>query len=308
MKLFPSLIRGFVFGLAGLAGLAVAATTYRSIQLSQDTTGLYTVDSDHNLNLNGATITTGGLTSTGALTGTSATFSTGLVGTTTNDSAATGYVGEYKTSGLCAGSASTATVTITIAAPGVITDTGHGITGACPVVLTTTGALPTGLTASTTYWVVPSSITANTYSLATTVANALAGTMITTSGTQSGTQTRTSGNPLTSTSAANITGVALTAGDWDCGGVGFRTLAASTSVTKMITGVNTTSATQPTEGSDAGVYFSTAANVMGANTDFGVGPSRVSLSAAGNVYLVATDTFTVSTNIAGGTLSCRRIR
>jgi hypothetical protein len=171
-KLFPSIIRGFCFGLAALAGLAIAQTTYRGIQLSQDTNALYTVDTNYDLSLNGH-----------GITGTTATFTTGYVGATSNNNAATGYIGEIQTSGICAGTASTATVTITIAAPGVITDTAHGITGACPIQLTTSGALPTGLTASTTYWVVPSSITDNTYTLATTVANALAGTAITTTGT-----------------------------------------------------------------------------------------------------------------------------
>jgi hypothetical protein len=79
------------------------------------------------------------------------------------------------------------TVTISIASPGVVTLNSHGLaTGDC-IELTTTGALPTGLTANTNYFVVYND--ANSFWLATTLANAIAGTKINTSGSQSGTHT-----------------------------------------------------------------------------------------------------------------------
>ena len=46
-----------------------------------------------------------------------------------------------------------ATVTISNATPGVVTWTGHDLDVNTPVVFSTTGALPTGLTAGTTYYV-----------------------------------------------------------------------------------------------------------------------------------------------------------
>lgn len=217
--------------------------------------------------------------------------------------------GDFVTTGICPGTASTATVTITIAVPGVITDTAHGITGACPVVFTTSGALPTGITSGTTYWVSPSSITTNTYSISTTVANALAGTLITTTGSQSGTQTRTSGSTLSTGAAANITGLSLTQGDWDCRATKASVLAASTSVTIMSGSISQTSATAGTRGGNGINLISTAANVMGVGgQDINIGPARQLLSATTNVFLVAQDTFTVSTNVAYGNLTCRRMR
>ncbi len=75
--------------------------------------------------------------------------------------------------------------TMTLATPGVLTLTGHGFATGDAVYLTTTGALPTGLSANTRYFVVR--IDANTFSLATTYANAIANTRIATSGSQSGT-------------------------------------------------------------------------------------------------------------------------
>lgn len=227
-------------------------------------------------------------------------------GTTTNDSAAAGNVGEVKSS-TCPGAATTATVTITIAAPGVITWTAHGFTTACPVVFTTSGSLPTGITSGTVYYVVPSSVTANTFTIATTLANALAGTQITTIGSQSGTQTGTAGAALASTTALGVTGLALTAGDWDCAGFLVRGLTGSTSITLLKSSIGTSIADATAQDGTMNI-FSTAANVMGADTTQIVGPVRVSIASTTNYYLVANDTFSASTNKAYGTLRCRRMR
>jgi microcystin-dependent protein len=79
-------------------------------------------------------------------------------------------------------------VTISIATPGVVTRTAHGLYTGQMVYFTTTGALPSGLTAATVaYYVIR--VDANTFRLATSQANANLGTAITTSGTQSGTHT-----------------------------------------------------------------------------------------------------------------------
>lgn len=75
--------------------------------------------------------------------------------------------------------------TVTLATPGVFTLTAHGLNVGDQVYLTTTGALPTGLTANTLYYVATGT-TANTFNLSTTRANAYAGTKIATSTSQSG--------------------------------------------------------------------------------------------------------------------------
>jgi microcystin-dependent protein len=81
------------------------------------------------------------------------------------------------------------TFTVTIATPGVFTLNSHNMVTGSQVYLTTTGALPTGLTANTNYFIVNTGT--NTFNLATTFANAIATTpvVIATSGTQSGTHT-----------------------------------------------------------------------------------------------------------------------
>ena len=81
----------------------------------------------------------------------------------------------------------TATVTITIATPGVVSWVAHGLENGQRIQLTTTGALPTGLTASTTYFVAGKGT--DDFKLATSLANAAAGTYIATSGSQSGVHT-----------------------------------------------------------------------------------------------------------------------
>lgn len=77
------------------------------------------------------------------------------------------------------------TATVSVATPGVVTQTGHGALANDPMKFTTTGALPTGLTAGTKYYVVGASITANTYQLSL----APGGAAINTTGTQSGVHT-----------------------------------------------------------------------------------------------------------------------
>jgi hypothetical protein len=75
--------------------------------------------------------------------------------------------------------------TISIASPGVVTRAAHArSTGDC-IELTTTGALPTGLLANTNYYIIR--VDADTFRLAASLADALAGTAINTTGTQSGT-------------------------------------------------------------------------------------------------------------------------
>lgn len=99
----------------------------------------------------------------------------------------------------------TQTVTITIASPAVFTNgSAHGFSVNQPLTFTTTGSLPTGLTAGTTYFVssVPSS---TTYQVSAT----LGGTSLNTSGTQSGTHTQHPAYPI-SCSSGSLSGLSFT--------------------------------------------------------------------------------------------------
>lgn len=76
-----------------------------------------------------------------------------------------------------------ATVTMTSASPAVITWNSHGFSAGQQVVFQTTGALYTGVTAGTTYFVIAAGLSANTFEISAT----LGGPAINTSGSQSGT-------------------------------------------------------------------------------------------------------------------------
>ena len=75
--------------------------------------------------------------------------------------------------------------TVTSATPAVFTSTAHELTEGDTIWLETTGALYTGLTEDTTYYVVRNGITADTFQIATSKN----GTPINTSGSQSGAHT-----------------------------------------------------------------------------------------------------------------------
>jgi hypothetical protein len=77
------------------------------------------------------------------------------------------------------------TFTVTIASPGVITWTAHGLVAGASFTTTTTGALPTGMTAGTTYFVIAAGLGANSFQFSATQG----GAAINTSGSQSGTHT-----------------------------------------------------------------------------------------------------------------------
>ena len=77
------------------------------------------------------------------------------------------------------------TFTVTIATPAVFTRVGHGLTVDDVVYFTTTGALPTGLTADTAYYVISAGLTADAFQVSATKG----GAAINTSGGQSGTHT-----------------------------------------------------------------------------------------------------------------------
>lgn len=154
-------------GATELASTAVAAGSYKKADI--------TVDAD------------------GRLTAAASSTFRGCLVTKASDQTAANYTGTpsvtwdseaYDTDNI---HSKTSTVTITIASPGVITWVAHGLIAGTPIVFTTTGALPTGLTAGTTYFIV--SPATDTFSVSATSG----GAAINTSGSQSGVQTATTG-------------------------------------------------------------------------------------------------------------------
>ena len=118
---------------------------------------------------------------------------------------------------------------------------------------------------------------------------------------------------LTTATAANVTSITLTAGDWDISGVIDFNPAATTSVTNITAGVSLTSATLAGQtggsglGTDPTMAWNQAASVPAAVMAMEVPVVRLSITATTTVYLVAKATFTVSTMTAYGTIRANRV-
>lgn len=239
-----------------------------------------------------------------------------IPGTATNDNASAGKVGEYVSAsnadtGL---SQSSATVTITLASPAVVT---WGTTipfvcngnGTAVLNFTTTGTLLTPLAAGTNYYAICSSISGNTFQIATTPDNAIAGTAINTSGSQSGVQTGVPTAILASGVQTSVAALSLTAGDWDVSADLAFFGGATTSITILAIALSLVPG--GFSGVVPGRFFQTdvAANVPGAsNNVYHAGPGRFILSASTTVYCIANAAFTVSTLAAWGGCHARRTR
>lgn len=237
-----------------------------------------------------------------------------LPGTTANDDATVGNVGEY----LFAGGAAPSTnpgITITIASPAVITYTSHGLsnTGSSPVVFTTTGALPTGIVSGTTYWTVPGTVTASTFQIATSIVNAFAGTSINTSGTQSGTHTGNQSISLTTATSSDFGAIRLTAGDWQVGGSVSFALGTTTTVVYWGGWTNTVSSTADLIPGRIYIQnFSNAGTALGntVNSQFALPARRITVANGATQIIYGTQqaSFAISTASGYGSVWARRVR
>ena len=99
----------------------------------------------------------------------------------------------------------TNTVTVTIASPAVVTWAAHGFLAGQAIRFTTTGALPTGIVASTWYYVISAGLATDTFRIAT----AIGGSAINTSGSQSGVHTAETQGLYASTTTNAISSVTL---------------------------------------------------------------------------------------------------
>lgn len=112
--------------------------------------------------------------------------------------------------------------------------------------------------------------------------------------------------PITSGASANITSIALTAGDWDVRGTTYTASSGSVTWTEIQGGSNTTSATLPTAGNGQGYRWggSTTGQISQS-----IGTARFSVSSNTTVYLVINGTWTGGgTATAYGTIQARRMR
>lgn len=115
---------------------------------------------------------------------------------------------------------------------------------------------------------------------------------------------------LTTITAADVTSISLTAGDWDVWGIVAFDINAATVVNNIQGWVHTVSATQP-DRPNGGAMFSLLFPSTAAGPTvqmMPVGTKRLSLSGTTTVYLTAVSNFTTNTNKAYGLIAARRRR
>lgn len=117
---------------------------------------------------------------------------------------------------------------------------------------------------------------------------------------------------LTNNTAANVTTISLTPGDWDVWGSVWLNPNAATLTTTIFVGISTTSATiatTPADGTASVQFFPRSSAVAGDNWLIPIYPCRLSLSAGTTtVYLIASIGFSVNVLGAYGGLYARRRR
>lgn len=94
-------------------------------------------------------------------------------------------------------------VTITIANPAVVSWVAHPLKISTPIIFTTTGTLPTGITAGIVYYVITAGFTVDSFEFSTS----FGGAPVTTTGTQSGVHTATAQEELDSVTVNASTGI-----------------------------------------------------------------------------------------------------
>lgn len=110
---------------------------------------------------------------------------------------------------------------------------------------------------------------------------------------------------LATATAANVTSISLTAGDWDVTGcVSFSATSATRTATSA--GISTSPGTVPNDGSESyeGIQTTTATEKDSAP----IARTRVSITSATTIYLVASATFSAGAVSAFGNLTARRVR
>lgn len=110
---------------------------------------------------------------------------------------------------------------------------------------------------------------------------------------------------LTSGAAANGASVPLTAGDWEVSGMCQFTPAGTTTISSVIAGINTTSATLPGAPNETAIQ---GVLTTGAQQLISTWPARISLAATTTVYTVCQAGFGTSTMTVNGYIRARRPR
>ena len=221
-----------------------------------------------------------------------------VAGRTDGSDYASGYVGEIISSPMPgANDGMHSVVTISIGSPAVITYSSHGLSTGAGVNFTTSGTLPTGVSTGVNYYIIK--IDENSFWIATSVSNALAGTKINTLGSQSGSQTCNVHVLLHNGIYADANGLQLSPGVWlvnasaSVNGTGGATL------TVFAGEISTASATTLPFGNTSFFILGGQSISGGAGALVPTGTRIMNISTTTNVYGIVRGTFS-----SGGAKGC----
>jgi hypothetical protein len=205
----------------------------------------------------------------------------------------------------------TATVTISNASPAVVTWTAHGLANGDPVMFSTSGALPTGLTASTLYYV--RSSTANTFQVSLTATGAVINTSSAGSGTHTGSMGLVAGDTVDISDAIGGRGISSghLKGEFDVSAVTISTF--TITVAKAATSGGTLGSSFTTirrvNGRGLGTVWVTAngADAAVRQTNLGTKPYNFRIKATGDIcYDTTSNTASFATiNAEGVNIVCK---
>lgn len=241
---------------------------------------------------------------------------TSLPASTTNDSAAAGNLGEYI---VATANGEPIAATFTNASPTVVTMTGNtfaarcviatGSANKCVLPVYFTGLAGTnGVTNNTAYYVDPASISGSTFKIATSVANALAGTDVNTTGTDSG--TGIAANYITTSGVGQaMIGLSLTAGDWDCNG-NVATIGVASTAPSALAGVIAGGAGTMNFNNESAQLLQLTFSVGALSNVLVYGSTRRSNASQANVFANVQENWTggATSPTATGNIRCRRVR
>lgn len=196
-------------------------------------------------------------------------------------------------------------VTISIASPAVVSYTASQVSTGVGVFFTTTGSLPTGLLPNTNYYAIR--IDANSFSLATSVANAHAGIAVNTSGSQSGTHTCYIGVRMANNVPTDMMGLMIPAGVWAFSGTGWHTGVGGATPSLICAAITATSGATPSY-YNGSYYLNGITAVANAQLSVGTATWIYSFSSPTIIYFTLRTAFTAGGyNIGNGCLNCTRI-
>lgn len=114
---------------------------------------------------------------------------------------------------------------------------------------------------------------------------------------------------LTTATPANVTSIALTAGDWDVEGqvTMIATGASMAAGSLQEAGINSTSITLPVDGSESYEPVQNAITTTSFKQTFNIARKIINISAGATEFLVAVATFTAGTVTAYGNITARRV-